>query len=141
MPGCSKILILLYFPQMDRNNYIDNFTFYRNRLLELVETHYITHIIYTIYSCWYIYLGQFGTYKLLFTLYNIHTRSPGFMKIFIPLWVSTKQFSLVLKNFAFKPMYLMFSDVYTVLSNIGSGPSDYNLNWKFQSPLNVNVSK
>ena len=63
------------------------------------------------------------------------------MKIFIPLWVSTKQFSLVLKNFAFKPMYLMFSDVYTVLSNIGSGPSDYNLNLKFQSPMNVNVSK
>ena len=50
------------------------------------------------------------------------------MKIFIPLWVSTKQFSLVLKNVALKPMYLMFSDVYTVLSNIGSGPSDYNLN-------------
>ena len=33
-------------------------------------------------------------------------------------------FSTLLKNFAFKPMYLMFSDVYTVLSNIGSGPSD-----------------
>ena len=110
---------------MDRNNYIDNFTFYRNWFYILI----------------YIYLGQFGTYKLLFILYNIHTRSPGFMKIFIPLWVSTKQFSFVLNNFAFKPMYLMFSDVYTVLSNIGSGPSDYNLNWKFHSPLNVNVSK
>ena len=52
---------------------------------------YYTYNIYNLFMLIYIW-GQLGTYKLLFTLYDINTRSPGFIKIFIPLWVSTNNF-------------------------------------------------